>query len=33
MYIFNHDTPNPGVNYRASLAQEITGDFSSRAPL
>jgi hypothetical protein len=27
MYIFNGDTPKSGVNYRVSLAQEITGDF------
>ena len=27
MYIFNGDTPKSGVGYRASLAQEITGDF------
>jgi hypothetical protein len=26
-YIFNGDTPKAGVNYRASLAAEITGDF------
>ncbi len=32
MYIFNGDTPKSGVNYRVSLAQEITGDFQfSRA--
>lgn len=27
MYIFNGGTPKSGVNYRVSLAQEITGDF------
>jgi len=27
MYIFNGDTPKPGVDYRVSLAQDITGDF------
>ena len=26
VYIFNGDTPKAGANYRASLAQEITGD-------
>jgi len=32
MYIFNGDIPKSGVNYRVSLAQEITGDFQfSRA--
>jgi hypothetical protein len=31
-YIFNGDAPQPGENYRAALAREVTGDFQfSRA--